>query len=263
MLSKLKRLALRSLNYSLTLKSAAGPIKIPVINDVGRAHLDSHEPHMQALLERLYKPGTLLVDVGVNIGQTLVKYVSVAGKTCRYVGFEPNPRAASYVDEIILRNGLMNAAVVPVGLGATTRIATLLLGTEGTTDPGASIDADMRDAAFYGARKAVPVFNGDDAFEELQLGDGPMILKVDVEGAELEVLTGLSCTLERVRPPVILEILPAEGFSTKVNTYRNDQANRLKQFMNAARYKAFAVNADGSLCEGISLTSDYLFIPQP
>ena len=118
MLQKLKRLALSSLNYNLTLKTASGPIKIPVINDIGRAHLDVHEPHMDWLFRRLYSPGTILVDVGVNIGQTLIKYVSIAGKECHYVGFEPNPRAASYVDEIIIRNGLTNASIVPAGCGA-------------------------------------------------------------------------------------------------------------------------------------------------
>lgn len=68
MLRELKRLALSSVNYNLKLKSASGSLTISVINDVGRAHLDEHEPHMDALLKRFYTPGTLLIDVGVNIG---------------------------------------------------------------------------------------------------------------------------------------------------------------------------------------------------
>lgn len=261
MLRKLKRLALRSLNYSLTLKTAVGPLKIPVINDVGRAHLDAHEPHMTALLERLYTPDTLLIDVGVNIGQTLLKFVAVAGREGRYVGFEPNTRAASYVEEIILRNHLANAIVIPVGLGATTRIASLLVGTEGTTDPGASINAEMRDADFYGARKVVAVFKGDDVLAELDIARGPIIFKIDVEGAELEVLTGLTKMLSTVRPAVILEILPPGGFSDKVNAYRVDQGERLKQFMAEHGYKVFAVGVAGELDKGVSATCDYLFMP--
>lgn len=256
----MKRLALSSLNYNLTRKSDAGSLKIPVINDVGRAHLDEHEPHIEALFKRLYKPGTLLIDVGVNIGQTLLKFVSVAGRDCRYVGFEPNTKAASYVDEIILRNALVNAMVLPVGLGATTRIASLLVGTAGTTDPGASINAQMRDADFYGARKAVAVFNGDDVLAELDLQRGPIILKIDVEGAELEVLAGLTKTLSKLSPMVILEILPPSGFSHEVNVFRIDQAKRLKRFMADHGYREFAVGIDGKLVEGVSATCDYLYV---
>lgn len=93
---------------------------------------------MAPLLKRLYRPETLLIDVGVNIGQTLVKYASIAGTACRYIGFEPNMKAASYVDEIIIRNGMQNAMIVPVGLGSDTRLTTLFMASAGSTDPGAS-----------------------------------------------------------------------------------------------------------------------------
>lgn len=261
MLQKLKRLALSSVNYNLTLKGATGSLKIPVINDVGRAHLDTHEPHMEALFNRLYTPGTVLIDVGVNIGQTLVKYVSVAGRQGRYVGFEPNARAASYVDRLISRNVLSNAMVIPVGLGATTRIASLLVGTEGGTDPGASINAEIRDTNFYGGRQAVAVFNGDDVLAELELDPGPMLIKIDVEGAELEVLTGLTKTLRDVRPRIIVEVLPPTGFSDKVNSYRSEQAEKLRQMMARSGYSEYAVGLTGELLKGLSPTCDYLFLP--
>lgn len=258
MLTRLKRLISQTLNYSFTAPSAQGPLRIPVIYGVGRAHRDLHEPHMTAVLQRLHKPGTTLVDIGVNIGQTLLKFVSVAGRDARYVGFEPNVRAASYVDELILRNALTNAAVVPVGLGETTRIAALLVGSQGTPDPGASINAEMRDADFYGAAKAVAILRGDDIFADLAV-TAPMILKIDVEGAELEVLKGLSSVLSNIRPPVLLEILPPEGFSEAVGAYRVDQGEQIKALMAGHGYACSAICHDGTLVDGVSPTNDYLF----
>jgi FkbM family methyltransferase len=261
LLKKLKVWALGSFNYSLKVKGASGPLKLPVIHNVGRAHLDDHDPHIAVLLQRLCRPETLLIDVGVNIGQTLVKYASLVGKSCRYIGFEPNIKAASYVDEIIIQNNLKNALIVPVGLGSETRLATLLMASAGSTDPGASINEAIRDSDFYGARKMIAVFNGDQVLSELEVASGPIILKIDVEGAELEVLIGLNKTINEIRPLIILEILPPSNFSQAVNDYRVSQADEIKHFMAERHYTEYAIGADGGLIRGKTSTSDYLFVP--
>ena len=261
MLQRIKRSILSAFNYNMTVKGRSASLKIPVINDVGRAHLDVHEPHMQHLLERLHRPDTLLIDVGVNIGQTLVKYAFVAGRDCRYIGFEPNAKAASYVDEIIIRNAMPNATVVPVGLGSRTRLATLFMSSPGGADPAASINEEVRDSSFYGAKRIVPIFDGDSALAALGVSAGRIILKIDVEGAELEVVTGLRKSLEALRPFVILEILPPANFSAAVNDYRLEQADRLKAFLTDCRYACYAVGERGELVDGIAPTNDYLFVP--
>ena len=261
MLQGLKRAILSRFNYTLKQRESFGGLKIPVINDVGRAHLDAHEPHLQILLQRLHEPGSLLIDVGVNIGQTLVKYASVAGRDCRYIGFEPNAKAASYVDEIVIRNSMPNAVIVPVGLGSSTRLATLFMSSPGGADPAASINEEVRDSSFYGAKRVVPIFDGDSALAELGVTGGRIILKIDVEGAELEVVTGLKKTLDALRPFVILEILPPANFSSTVNDYRLAQAERLKAFLAERNYACYAVGERGELSEGESATNDYLFVP--
>lgn len=261
-LKKLKTRILGIINYELRLRVAERTLKVPVINNVGRAHLDKHEPHMDVVLRRLHRPGTLLIDVGANIGQTLVKYVAIAGSMCRYIGFEPNTKAASYVEELILRNGLHEAVIVPVGLGSEARLATLFLHAIGSTDPAASMQKSVRDAEFYGAQKTVPVLNGDNALAELGVSDGPIILKIDVEGAELEVLRGLENSIERLRPFIILEILPPSYFSPSVNDHRRRQAEELTQHMVDRGYTVHAIGSDGKLVSGVSPTGDYLFLPR-
>lgn len=261
MLRRLKRSILGRFNYHLKIKGASGPLIIPVINNVGRANLDLHDQHMDVLLERLYTPDTLLIDVGVNIGQTLIKYASVAGRACRYIGFEPNIKAASYVNEIIVSNGMQNAMIVPVGLGSDKRLASLFLASSGATDPGASINENIRDPTFYGAKRIVAVFDGDTALAELEVTSGRIILKIDVEGAELEVLSGLERAIDILRPFVIVEILPPSYFSSTVNDYRLSQAEKLKGLMAEHRYVEYSVGERGDLGKGVSPTNDYLFVP--
>lgn len=260
-LRKLKTWALGSVNYELRRKVAGRTLRLPVINNVGRAHLDEHEPHLDLILRRLYRPGTLLIDVGVNIGQTLVKYAAIAGTTCRYIGFEPNTRAASYVEEIIIRNDMHNAMIVPVGLGFHTRLAKLFMDSAGSTDPAASMQQGIRDAEFYGSQKAISVFNGDQVLEELGVSNGPVIFKIDVEGAELEVVRGLEKSIEQLRPLIILEILSPSYFSPSVNDYRLAQAEELRRHMADRAYTVHAIGNNGELASGVSPTGDYLFVP--
>lgn len=104
--------------------------------------------HLRAVLRQLHTPETLLVDVGVNIGQTLIKYALLAGPNCRYIGFEPNVKAAAYVDEVIARNALSLASVVPIGLSEDKRLTHLLMTSVGSTDPAASVDPLIRDSPF-------------------------------------------------------------------------------------------------------------------
>lgn len=262
MFRSLRAWALRSINYELNPKRTKGVLILPVIQNVGRAHLDPHEPHMLPVLKRLYRPETLLIDVGVNIGQTLVKFASVAGVGCRYIGFEPNIKAANYVDELIIRNGMQNSLIVPVGLGSHNRLDKLFMASAGSTDPAASINQEMRDTDFYGAEKVIAVFNGDQVLGELGVTEGRAILKIDVEGAELEVLTGLEETIERMRPFIILELLPQSNFSSGVNDYRINQAEKIRRHMFGHGYIEHAIGLHGELIAGVSPTHDYLFVPK-
>lgn len=259
-MSLIKRFFLRSLNYTLSFSGNGNTLKVPVINNVGRANLDLHEEHMRTVLERIYTPGTLLIDVGANIGQTLIKYALLAGPDCHYVGFEPNLKAAAYVDEIIIRNTLVSALVIPVGLGAGKGMTELLMASAGSTDPAASINPLMRDSSFYAARKVVAVTDGDSAVAELDIRAGPMIIKIDVEGGEVEVIQGFTRTLAEFRPLVIMEILPPANFTDAVNNYRLQRAEELRDMMSSRQFSMFSISVDGKIDAGPP-TADYLFVP--
>jgi hypothetical protein len=68
-----------------------------IMQGVGGSNFDLSEPWMVDALRRLLflRPGAAFVDVGVNIGQTLLKLKSLAPDIV-YVGFEPNPFCALY-----------------------------------------------------------------------------------------------------------------------------------------------------------------------
>jgi len=226
---------------------------------MGRAHLDIHEQHIAATLQRLYKPGVMLVDVGVNIGQTLCKYYSIARDNTRYVGFEPNPVCCFYTEKLITENGIPNAFIVPIGLGIGQNLLELQLASDGP-DPGASMIVGYRDSSFYSRKRFISVLPGDLVFSEVGIKECGFILKIDVEGAELEVVKGLENTLLSLRPTVIMEILPPAEFSIEVNTLRLQRKEETIDFMRKCGYTCSNISEDGTL-DGATATPDYLFIP--
>jgi len=247
-------------NYHLNIETGSKRIIIPVFAGIGRAHLDKHESHIFVLLQRLYKPGTMLVDVGVNIGQTLIKYFAVAGQSIRYRGFEPNPICCFYTDELISANKIPNADIVPIGLGDEQGLVELLVASDGP-DPGASIIKGYRDPGFYSNRKFISVLPGDQVFPTVGINEGGFILKIDVEGAELEVVKGLKRTLLNLRPTVIMEILPPAEFSDNVNALRITRKRETIAFMTECGYTCSNISPDGTL-NGETATTDYLFLPE-
>ena len=95
------------------------------------------------------------------------------------------------------------------------------------------------------------------------------IVKIDVEGAELEVLNGIKNTLKEKRPFVLIEILPVYY---RENEFRWNRQQQIEQIINDCNYRLFliqksstgfknfqplrefGVNSDIDLC-------DYFFCP--
>lgn len=167
---------------------------------------DRHEPFLRAVLSQQLgtRPGAF-VDVGVNVGQTLMKVLSI-DRERQYVGFEPQIGCCYFVDQFLRLNGLRNAMVLPIGLSDSNRILTLF--SRGQYDEMASITGkDDVTGEHRPDATHVQTRIGDEVLRELGIG-AIAAIKVDVEGAELQVLAGLKETLRSKRPPVIFEVLP-------------------------------------------------------
>lgn len=240
-------------NYRLRLVRGRSLFHVPVVAGVGRAHLDNHEPHVAEILRRLIRlqPDSMLVDIGANIGQTLVQFATAAGKSCSYIGFEPNIQAAAYVEKLIDLNEFKNAYLIAAGLGSSFEIGKLLISSRVTVDPGASLNPKFRDSSFYNTYKYAQILCGDDVLAALTVKEKSLIIKIDVEGSELEVLRGLKKTIENRRPVLIVEILPPAEFSDEVAKYRLLRRREILEYMSSWNYSGTQIDQ----------TNDYLFLP--
>jgi len=198
---------------------------------------DLTEPWMFTLLQRLMAmaPGGF-IDVGVNLGQTLIKAKAI-DPARRYVGFEPNPVCVHYVEELVAANGWSDCCVVPAGLGTSRGLFQLELYHGRGGDSAASIVEGFRPGQAVTFRKTVVVLGAADLSDDL-LAPPVGVIKIDVEGAEADVIDALAPVIVRDRPLITMEILPC--YSAE-RTDRIARQARIEARLAAADYRILRV----------------------
>ncbi|ABB24647.1 FkbM family methyltransferase [Pelodictyon luteolum] len=192
-----------TLNLSIPRTVNGKAVSVPVLGGVKVGV--SGEKWMSGVLTEIfrYADGGIFYDVGINLGQTLIKVKTLA-PDMKYVGFEPNPSCVAYLDALVSSNRWKNIKVVPAGLSDSDGVVPLY-GSDGT-DPESTIVAELRSEG-QKTVKFVPVFRHE-SIEGVVLDGRVSVLKIDVEGAELEVVRSLQGLIERDRPVIIMEVLP-------------------------------------------------------
>jgi FkbM family methyltransferase len=144
------------------------------------------------------------LDVGANIGQTMFKILSLDSSR-QYIGFEPQVACCFLIQHFLEENHISDYAILPVGLSNKNGTVKLYL-RGGNYDSAASMVKNFRPESFYTAHHYVCVRKGDELIAELQVTSVSAI-KIDVEGAELEVIEGLRNIIREKMPFIIFEVL--------------------------------------------------------
>jgi FkbM family methyltransferase len=163
------------------------------------------EPFTVRWIEQRVQPGEVLYDIGANIGvYTLIAAVAVPG--ARVVSFEPGPaNFAALCANLDLNSVADRVTAVPVALGDRPRTAAL---GDHALAPGASITVGGPDRK---APLTALVDRLDDLIERFDL-PLPDHVKLDVDGAELEVLAGAGRVLASGRiKSALVELDPERG----------------------------------------------------
>ena len=166
-----------------------------------RAYFSGHyyQLALELLIYRLLRPGDIWIDVGANIGLVSLCAVSRIGQHGRGFAFEPHPFAYQRLERHVSMNRIQCLRCANVALGSENKTALLTM----RPHLGQSSLIGVHDQALETI--TVPVMRGDDV---LSLPGGEVaLLKVDVEGYELEVLRGLVGVLDRRNTGVIVEVI--------------------------------------------------------
>jgi FkbM family methyltransferase len=152
---------------------------------------------LHRLLDRRVTPGATVVDVGANIGYNAIHAARLAGPRGRVVALEPTPDTLAILRRNVAASGLANLAVEPVAAGR--RAGTRDFFVRGEVSAVNSLYPDSR---FAHVTEVLPVTVAP--LDELVRGPVDVV-KIDVEGAELDVLEGMPRILRTPGITLIVE----------------------------------------------------------
>jgi FkbM family methyltransferase len=147
------------------------------------------------LIKRLLNPGETLIDVGANIGTVSLEATAAVGSSGRIHAIEPHPRIFRYLKSNLKLNDINNVECYPVAIGASASEGCL------TDDRRDDMNHLLNDSSSPHT-VTVPIRTLDEMFAALPACD---LLKLDVEGREVECLSGACKLLTRCRN-VLVEV---------------------------------------------------------
>lgn len=155
------------------------------------------QPELRLVADRLAGD---FVDVGAHIGMYSIRAARALRCRGRVLAFEPNPFAREQLEGNVELNECDNVIVVAAAVGASPGHARLHV--PASPDPSfSSLDGGRFEE---GQPIDVEVTTVDAAVAEHELR--PSFVKVDVEGAEVDVVRGMSETVAKFRPTLLVEV---------------------------------------------------------
>jgi FkbM family methyltransferase len=176
----------RSLARRLGLIGPLGTLKRRIDRILGT---DDYESRFGDALTRAVRPGDVVWDVGANVGVYTRAFSDLVGEAGAVCAFEPVPTCFAELEQRTLDRN--NVRRFQVALGDKAATASMFT----SDDPFGVTNSLVNDVA-NGRAVSVSVQPGD-ALVADKTAPAPNVLKIDVEGFEEEVLSGLSQTLGR------------------------------------------------------------------
>jgi FkbM family methyltransferase len=174
----------RSLARRIGLIGTIGSVKRRIDRVLGTG---GYESRFSDALIAAIRPGDVVWDVGANVGIYTATFADRVGERGVVCAFEPVPTCFSALERRTALRG--NVRCYPVALGDKAATATMF-----TSDDPLGVTHSMVHDVANGRAVTVQVHPGD-ALVANATAPLPNVLKIDVEGFEEEVLSGLAQTL--------------------------------------------------------------------
>lgn len=155
-----------------------------------------HEPWLQQMLAQELKPGGCYVDVGSHVGFFGILAATLVGPTGTVHCFEPDPATFRRLCENLDANRLSGVRRHQAAAWSTAGRVTFASSSE--ADSG--VTGHVTDTADGG--EEVSAVTLDEVLGELR----PGLVKIDVEGAEMEALKGAAATVRAGQTTWVVEV---------------------------------------------------------
>jgi FkbM family methyltransferase len=152
------------------------------------------EPNLTAWVSERMRPGDVFVDVGANVGYFSLLASTLVGQAGAVVAIEASPVVFDRLLANVTRNGARNVRALNVAASDDERELTLYFGPKYHTGVSSTITPDL-------SANGQAIVQGRPLAGILEPGEiaRARFVKIDVEGAEWSVVSGLLPILDRTR----------------------------------------------------------------
>ncbi len=170
-------------------------------------------------------PGDCFVDIGANIGFVTLAGSRIVGPRGKVFAVEPNPILVARLRRMLAHNQISNVMVLPFAAG------------DRTVNIGLSQDAHHGNNHIVTDTATAPTIVPMRSLDDMVHGELPAfrktLVKLDVEGAEIMALRGMSNLIQRLGVTFLIEV------SDERLRQNGGSAEGLLNMMHASGYAAF------------------------
>ncbi|MCX6140207.1 MAG: FkbM family methyltransferase [Candidatus Kapabacteria bacterium] len=210
------------------------------ITEFLQAHLylfGSYELPTVRFIRSVLKPGDTAFDIGAQIGYLTLAMATAHPEPVRVVSFEPESHNLERLRSNIALNPGVNVSIVEKAASNVNGVLRLYLshdhnsGTHSTIPNGVNVSNDFVE---------IPSVTLDTYLLDNQISNLRLI-KIDVEGGELEVILGAERILRELCPIIVMEM------SDSLQAAREFSTPEFKQMLALKGYRPYTINDNGTL----------------
>lgn len=178
--------------------------------------LGIYELPVQNALSKNLKAGEVFYDIGANVGFFSIIGANLVGSTGTVYAFEPDPSNVAKIRHNSQLNSFHNITILEKAAFHSSGEGQLLI----TEFPGSRTLTTTAKSSGKKYEKSPQVSVDLIAIDDLVESNDilpPTVMKIDIEGAELDALKGLRQTIKKFKPTIIYEVDDSlqNGYSQK------------------------------------------------
>jgi len=179
---------------------------------------ESHEPHVTKLIEKTVKKGNIVFDLGANIGWHTLRFSKMVGKEGHVYAFEPDPTTFEVLKKNMELNNIDNVSIFQQAVSDSIGTTTLHICE---SQDGSTTIMDVTKNPNFTQEAIVNVTTLDTFCQDH--GIIPNFIKMDIEGAELKAINGMTNILNSsLDLKIIMEIQPVFRLKKLAEIFENN-----------------------------------------
>ncbi len=165
--------------------------------------LGTYEVNLQNAIKKYCQTGTVVYDIGANIGYISLIFAKQVGAQGKVIAFEPLPENFKRLAENVSLNN-MNAHVTPYQVAMVDKPGETTFFIHKSGAMGKAEGSLGREEKYLSKIKVEAVALDDFIFTKKH--PHPDLIKMDIEGGEVLAIQGMRRTLTEIKPIILVEI---------------------------------------------------------